>query len=179
MAYIDPPLPPDSVVIWPETDDQPAFTWGDHRKLSAMIDELEESEPAVATARLRLDAAMVETGFMSDGEIIKICEFCHKPEGKPHDIECRDSDDPSLWVKREALSYQYLDDKFVVIHITSVPMTDEEALEYFGLVDLMFPDEVHPKYITRKGLTESTWSMMPYIYDHEANEYDTIEGAGS
>lgn len=170
MSYIRPPEPADDVVIWPATDDQPAFTWGDHRRMAAMLEDLEADNPAVAKARERLDEAL----GLYEKQVVLICEFCWQPENKPHDRDCRDNNDPALWVKREALSYEYLGPDMKPVHLTSVPMTDDEALGYCGIVELMFTGPgPHVKYIMRKALDGSR-AMMPWQFDAETWEVREI-----
>lgn len=176
MAYINPPEPPDHVVIVPGDDDMPDFTWGDHRRMAAMLQELEDSNPDIAAARQRLDNALEEIGWTVNGKVVQICQFCHQPENKPHEVECRDNNDPSMWVQREALAYEYLGPDFVAVHVTSVPMTDDEALAYFGIVELMFGGPgPHVKYITRKALDSHEFKMMPWYFDAESWEVREIE----
>lgn len=175
MGYINPPEPADEVVIWPATETSPAFTWGDHRAMSAALEEIEEDSPAVAAARERLDRALEDCGWTVAGKVKQICQFCWQPEDKPHETDCRDNNDPALWVKREALAYQYLGPDFVPVHTTSVPMTDDEALQYFGIVELMFVGEgPHAVYIMRKALDSMEFKMMPWTFDADKWEVEEI-----
>jgi hypothetical protein len=174
VAYIMPSEPADHVVMVVGDDEQPDFTWGDHRRMLAMLQEMEDDNPVLAAARKRLDDALKESGWTTRTELI--CQWCHQPESKPHEIECRDHNDPALWVKREAAAYQYLTPDFVVAHTTSVPMTDVEALEYFSIVELMFPgDEQVVKYITRKAVDSNEFKMMPWQFDLETWEVSPID----
>jgi hypothetical protein len=78
---------------------------------------------------------------------------------------------------REAQSYQYLTDKFEVLHHTSVPMNDVEALEYFGFVNTMYLNAV-ATYITVKRFGEGEkYQMLPYIYDHDREEAVPLENS--
>jgi hypothetical protein len=79
-------------------------------------------------------------------------------------------------VEREAGAYEYLDEKFVVLHTTSVPMTDREALEYFPIVEQWF-NEMTPKYITKRAVDGHEFKMLPYTYDADTGEVTPIEGA--
>lgn len=179
MGYIKPPEPADDVVMVEATETQPAFTWGDHRMMSAMLDEAEASDPNIAAARARLDATLVEAGFSYEPELV--CQWCWHKINQPHDTDCRDHNDPALWVKREAAGYQYMNDKFVIVHTTSVPMTDQEALEYFGIVQLMFtadPD-LWVRYIMRRDIGEQTFKMMPFQYNKDVREVFPIERPGA
>lgn len=78
-------------------------------------------------------------------------------------------------VEREAAGYQYLNEKFEAIHITSVPMTDQEALEYFPIVAVWFNDTA-PKYVMKRGFDEHDYKLIPYQYDAESKEVSRIEG---
>lgn len=72
-------------------------------------------------------------------------------------------------VKREAGAYEYLSDTFEVLHVTSVPMTDQEALEYFSWVQTCFPEK-KPTFIQRRPLDGHTFEMMEFFYDAETKE---------
>lgn len=72
-------------------------------------------------------------------------------------------------VKREAGAYEYLTEKLDVLHTTSVPMTDQEALEYFSFVQEWFPNE-DVKFITRRELDGKTFEMMDFFWDRELKE---------
>jgi hypothetical protein len=176
MGYIKPPEPADEVVIYegdPESG-TPAFTWGDHRQMLKFLQESEASDEAIAAAGRRLEEALASVGY-KEPELI--CEFCHRKEGQPHEPECRDHDDPSMWAKREAGGYQYLDDGFRIVHTTSVPMTDEEALEYFSVVQLMFTGEpdLWVRYIKRREINSVEYKMIPWQYNKDVGEVFPIE----
>lgn len=175
MGYIKPPEPADNVVIVPAEGDQSAFTWGDHRAMLKILKDLEDSDEAVAMAHQRLRDALNAAGMIEEPELI--CEFCHRKISEPHEVECQDSNDPSLWAKREAGGYQYLSATFEVVETTSVPMTDQEALEYFGIVQLMFPadPDLEVKYIMRREVMGTKYEMMPWIFDKETWEVSPIE----
>lgn len=177
--YIKQPEPADNVVIVEASETSPAFTWGDHRQMLKWLQEAEAGDEAIRTARERLDAALEQIGYK---EPPLICEHCHRPEGAvpAHDIECPDSDDPSLWAKREAGGYQYLTDKFEVVHTTSVPMTDDEALEYFGVVQLMFPadPDLWVRYIMRREINGHEFKMMPWQFNKDVWEVFPIVKPG-
>lgn len=175
MGYIDPPEPADHVVIFPATETTPAFTWGDHRQMLKYLQEAEAGDEAIAAARRRLDEGLAELGYKKPE---RICQYCHMPEStQRHEPECVDNNDPSLWVKREAGGYQYLSNEFVVVHTTSVPMTDEEALDYFGIVQLMFHNDpdMWVRYITRREINGIEYKMMPYQYNKDVREVFPIE----
>ena len=171
--YIKPPEPADHVVIF-TTEGGETYTWGEHRQMEAMLAELEEQDELVAMARQKLDYKLREADIETlEPELI--CRHCHQPMSKPHDFDCPESNDPAHWVKREAGGYEYLDDKLQPVHLTSVPMTDEEALEYFGIVQLMFPTgEVNVTYITRREINGHEFKMMPWKFDKETWEVTPI-----
>lgn len=180
MGYIKKPEPADDVVIAEAIPGvAPVFTWGDHRRMQKLLEEAEADNPGLAAARASLDEAITKAGFNLDDEEL-ICQWCWQPMSEPHDVDCRDYNDPALWVKREASGYQYLSDKFVVVHTTSVPMNDEEALEYFSVVQLMFP--AHPdlwvRYITRRAIGDNAFQMMPFQYNKDVNEVFPIVRPG-
>lgn len=178
MSYIDPPEPTDATVIVPETSDHPAFTWGDHRRLVKMLEAMDGSEDAIAAAKANLEKSLEEAGYVKPE---RICEYCHRKESEDHEIECRDSNDPSLWARREAGGYRYLDENFHHVHTTSVPLSDEEALEYFKIVQLMYPadPDYKVKYIMRREINGSEYHMMPFYFDKEKWEVFPIEQPGS
>lgn len=173
--YIDPPEPADDVVIWPATEDRPSFTWGDHRQLRAMLDEAEEENPATKAAGERLQQALVDVGWVKNGRVVQICKHCWRREDEPHEVECPEHNDPAMWVKREAAAYRYLGPDFVPVHVTSVPMTDDEAIEYFGVVELMFVGPgPHAVYIMRKDLGSNDFHMLPWKFNNETWEVEEI-----
>lgn len=76
---------------------------------------------------------------------------------------------------RDAAGYQYLNDKFELLHTTSVPVNDQEALEYFSFIKTWFFEE-SPKYITRRELDSVDYKMMPYRYNDKTGKITRIEG---
>jgi len=132
------------------------YTWGDYRKMVEFLDSMDEDDPVTETARAKFEVVPLP----------RWCEYCHRPQGEPHELECRDSNDPSLWVKREARAYCYLDENYEELHTTSVPMTDTEALDYFRIVSIWFPS-TPPKFITRKGMDSEAFVPMPYFFEAE------------
>lgn len=158
----------------------PGWTWGEHREMEKMLAELEGESPTVKKAREALDARLIEAGLMTEDHTrIRICRHCWKQEGVKHDEECPEHIDPRLFVKREAGGYQYLTDLLVVAHTTSVPMTDEEAVEYFPVVQLMFTDDTVIQYITRREVLGHEYKMLPWQFDKEAWEVRPIVRSGS
>ena len=74
--------------------------------------------------------------------------------------------------EREAQSYAYLNDKFEPLHVTSVPITDREALEYFSFVQEWFYAE-NVKYINKQSW-DGDMKMLPFQYDRETREVTPI-----
>jgi hypothetical protein len=111
-----------------------------------------------------------------------ICDDCGGTPRARGDVEIEDgrlavctSKFHANLVEREAAGYEYLSEKFESLHTTSVPMTDQEALEYFSLVHTWFPNS-GVKYITRRAMGGTRYEMMPYTYDVETREVTRIEG---
>lgn len=179
MAYIKPPPPLDDEVIFTDTSGKD-YTWGEHRKMEKMLAELERTDSSVRKAREKLDIRLAEFGIQQYGPTILICEHCGEQEFKLHKENCLDYY-KDLPVVREAGGYQYLDDRFRIIHTTSVHCNDEEALDYFRIVALMFPSDsdFHVKYIMRREMHETTYKMLPYQYDPETKEVTPIERPGT
>lgn len=67
-------------------------------------------------------------------------------------------------VRREAGAYEYLNESLMVLHTTSVPMTDAEALEYFSFVQEWFTTE-KVKFIQRRELDAAKFEMMDFFWD--------------
>lgn len=65
--------------------------------------------------------------------------------------------------QREAGGYQYRDDRLDIIHNTSAPLTDAEALEYFAVVQSWFPG-CKVQYIERREMYKYVFEMMDYQY---------------
>lgn len=170
MGYVDPPEPADHIVIVEATEDQPAFTWGEHRSMKKMLDEMEDPNHPSFSATVKASSELLDNLLESYRKVTEqVCEFCWKKVSEEHEIDCPDHNDPAMWVKREAGGYQYLDDKFVPVHLTSVPMTDEEALDYFKIVSLMFPTypNLWVRYITRREINGTEFKMMPYQFNKD------------
>lgn len=161
MSYVQ-YEPKDSDEVWE------GYTWGEHRKMLAFLKTMDEDDSTMDETRERLNRIRLP----------RWCEFCHQPEGVPHELECRDSNDPSLWVKREARAYCYLDENYEELHTTSVPMTDEEALEYFRIVYIWYPDDP-PKFIQHKPLDSDNFIPMPYFFEASAEAVIPIVRPGS
>lgn len=181
MGYIKPPEPADDVVLIPGQDGEPDYTWGDQRQMEKWLQELEEDNPAIKVAREKLEAVLDQAGLLGTLPEL-VCQFCWRKESEPHEVECPDHNDPAMWVKREAGGYQYMDANFRVVHTTSVPMTDDEALGYFGIVQMMFPHEsedFHVKYILRREVGGTEYKMMPYTFDKETWGVSDIVRSGS
>lgn len=161
MTWINPPEPSDDTVIWEATDDSPAFTWGDHKRMAATLAEIESEDPVVAAAAERLDAALEKLGIDPNARVIRICEHCGVEEYTIHKLNCPDSKND---LGREAGGYQYLDENFQPVWLTSVPRTDEFALRHFKNIQLMHP-EVNVTYILRRAMHETEYKMMPFRFD--------------
>lgn len=172
MTYIPAPEPADDVVIVPATGDQPAWTWGDQRLMQQQLADLESSDPAVMKARQRLDAYLEENGWQEGGPKRLVCACCYRSPEEPHEEECRFRPlRPEEIVQREAHGYEYYSGRFEPIHMTSVPMNDEEALDYFRIVDAMqFTEDVRVQYIYKRAWGENEYKMMPYQYNRETGE---------
>lgn len=181
MGYIAPPPPGDDEVIFVDGSGK-SYTWGEHRRMEEALKELERSGTDVLEARKRLDATLASNGFIVDdfSPVILICEHCGTKEYLRHDPECQDYY-KDLPVTREAGGYKYLDQGLRPIHTTSIPMTDEEALDHFRIVALMFPAEpdVHVTYIMRRPMHEGEYQMLPWRYDVTTGEVSPIESAGA
>lgn len=160
----------------------PGWTWGDHRMMEAALKELEESDPRVKAAREQLDAKLIEAGLMAPpAPPVEVCSECGQPVFKPHDYDCPDRPAlPGEIPERDAGGYQYINDKFEVVHTTSVPMNDEEAFDYFRNVEQMnFNHETHVRYLTKRGLRDNDYKMLPFQYDSETKEVTPIAIPGS
>ena len=164
MAWIEQPEPSDDTVIWEATDDMPAFTWGDHKRMEATLKEIESEDPAIAAARDRLDEALEKMGMNQRKP--RICEHCGVEEYTIHKLNCPDSKND---IGREAGGYQYLNDRFEVVWTTSVPRTDEFALRHFKNIQMMNEDE-NVCYIMRRAMHESDYKMMPWRFDRTLGE---------
>lgn len=75
---------------------------------------------------------------------------------------------------RESQSYQYLDDKFQVVTYTSIPTTDEEALDHFRIIALQYNVDV--TYVTARGFgATDKYKMLPFKYDRVTGEVTPLE----
>lgn len=174
MSYIEVPGPADEEIIFPATDDGPAFTWGEYRATEKMLRTLGIDNPVRTQMREKLDKQVVRFGVqLPTGREPLICEHCKRQEYLTHLPECPDYD-ASEGITRDAAAYRYLTDGFAVVHTTSAPANDDEATEYFSLVQTWFPD-VNVKYVMRKEMYgDSEFKMIPWSYDSEANEVTEI-----
>lgn len=172
MAYIKPPPPGDDEVIFTDRDGKD-YTWGEHRAMEKALKELEAVDADVSKARARLDYVLTKYGVNTGHKpVVLICEHCGKSEYVRHEETCPDYL-KDLPVTREAGAYQYLTDKFEVVHTTSAPLNDEEALAHFGLVQLMFPKEgpdFWVRYIMRREMHENEFKMMPWQFNKDVWE---------
>lgn len=157
------------------------YTWGEHREMEKALDELEAADADVRKARERLDYTLNKHGIRPyAAPPYLICEHCGQSEYVRHAEDCPDYL-IDLPVTREAGAYQYLTDKFEIVHSTSAPLNDEEALEYFGMVQLMFPREgpdFWVRYIMRREMHGGEFKMMPWQYNKDVGEVFPIERPG-
>jgi hypothetical protein len=159
MSYIKVLIPPDEEEIFPD------WTWGQHRAMERSLRELEMTDDQVRLSREKLDDKLREAGIDPDAPRDQshfICEFCKKDEWLVHDEDCPDYD-PNDRSVREAAAYQFLDENFIELHVTSAPLNDEEAADYFRIVTNWFPDDP-PKYVLRKEFGSDTFQMIPWQY---------------
>lgn len=177
MGYIVPPPPADDEIIF--TKDGVDWTWGQHRAMEKSLASMEADDQIIKAARTRLDQTLIEHGVYTDptSVVVRNCEYCGTPEFVRHDEDCRDYY-RDLPVTREAGGYRYLDSSFQEITCTSVPMTDEEALEYFGIIQVQFPGDVDVRFIMRRPMHEGEYELMPYYYDKDKGEVYPIERPG-
>lgn len=177
MSWIEQPEPHDDTVIFEATDDTPAFTWADHKRMAATLAEIESEDPAVAAARDRLDEGLERLGMNKPRP--RVCEHCGVEEFTVHKYNCPEAANDVTG--REASAYQYLNDRFEVVLTTSVPRTDEFALRHFKNVQMMNENE-NVCYITRRAMHELDFKMMPWRFDRtlgEEGEVIPIERSGA
>lgn len=177
MAYYPPAPPGDDEVIFTDSDGND-WTWGQHRAMEKSLTELEMSDAQVRAARDKLDQTLIEHGYSVDPvqQSIRYCEHCGKAEYVRHEESCPDYL-KDLPVTREAGGYKYLTEGFVEVYMTSVPMTDEEALEYFKIVQIM-TGKTPVRYIMRREMHNYVYAMLPWQYDNIAEEVLPIERPG-
>lgn len=72
---------------------------------------------------------------------------------------------------REAGGYEYRDEFFGLVLVTSVPRTDDEALEYFKVVQEWGEPAV---FILKREYEEFTYKPMPYKYDPDTKEVNPL-----
>ena len=176
MGYIKVPEPADDEVLFVDADGR-EFTWGEHRAMERELKLLEATNVDVKAARIRLDETLEANGINPNPpEKPLICEHCGREEFLRHIPECPDYL-KDLPITREAGGYKYLDENFVECHVTSVHATDEEALDYFRIVQLMFPrsPDFKVKYIMRREMHSFEYKMLPWYYDAETKEVRPIE----
>lgn len=171
MAYVRKPGPPDEEVIFTDHEGND-YTWGQHRQMEKWLKEAEEDDPLVKEARQRLDAALEEVGFQVNDDIIFWCQWCKQEETRPHLQTCPDWEPPPT---REAAAYRYRDASFNIIHTTSVPMTNQEALEYFSVVAVWF--DKPPTYVESREFDSSKFTMLPFVYDADTREVTKLENS--
>lgn len=174
MAYVEQPEPADDVVIVPAHGDMPDFTWGMHRQINQWLREAEEDDPAVKAARERLDSFLEKSGLEARKYFSTlVCEHCGRTEVQSHEPTCPDWEEPP---QREAAGYQYRDASFNVIHVTSIPATDEEAMDYCRIVAVWF-NYKGDVYVEARRFGEGKHKMIPFVYNTETREVKSLEQA--
>lgn len=93
------------------------------------------------------------------------------PEGTEPGSTYHDEHDRLI---RTAGGYKYYDKSFREVHTTSVPINDEEALDYFGVVSVWFDELDQPRYLARRALDGSKFDMLPYEYNYMTGETQGI-----
>lgn len=159
MSYIKVLIPPDEEEIFE------GWTWGEHRAMEKSLLQLELDDEQLRDARERLDDKLREAGIDPDAPRDQshfICEFCKRDEWLVHAEDCPDYD-PNDKSVREAAAYQYLDEKFVVLHTTSMPLCDDDAVDTFRIVAIWFPNNP-PRYVLRKDFGSDEFKMIPWQY---------------
>lgn len=174
MAYIREPGPSDDDVIY-ESEDGQVYTWGEHRRMAASLRTLGMEDEMIREAEHRLDAVLLDHGFDPHPPPADfICEHCKRKEYLVHAEDCPDYE-KDLAVTREAAAYQWLNDKFEVVHQSSVCVNDEEACDYFRIVQVWFINE-NMKYLMRKDFYgDGGFHMLPWQYDKETGAVTPIE----
>jgi hypothetical protein len=165
-------IPPDEQEIFE------GWTWGEHRAMEKSLTELALSDEQVALAQQSLDDKLASAGIDPDAprdESHFVCEYCGRDEWLVHEETCPDYDPNDKHV-REAAAYQYMDEGFHVLHTTSMPLCDEDAVDTFRIVAIWFPDDL-PRYVLRKEFGEDTFHMIPGQYI--VGEVKEIERPGS
>jgi hypothetical protein len=71
--------------------------------------------------------------------------------------------------RREAKAYQYLDERLTILWYSSVPQTDDEAIDYFTFVRDIGP-KFHPKYIAVLRWDSRRYDVMEVWYEEETDE---------
>jgi len=167
--YIKPEDPADDVVILSATESAPkGWTWGDHKAMKKTIDELEANDHVVKDARDKLDARLLDAGFLEYP--VLVCHRCRQPQESPHKEDCPDFRDPTMnHGPRWRAGYQFFNEKFEPLHITSIPMDDEEAKKYILKVNEWFPED-RVKYVWARELTEQKYKMLPWVLDVETGK---------
>lgn len=74
--------------------------------------------------------------------------------------------------EREAGGYEYRDEFFGLVDVTSVPKTDAEALEYFKTIHAWGQPAV---FILKREMNDYKYQPMPYKYDPQTKEVTRIE----
>lgn len=152
-------------------------------ELQGHLDQLEKDDNDVSEARARLDAAIDELGRKqrerkeaedaAREEANRKCDGCGAAKFTPHHETCyRYGNGEPV---REAGGYQYYNEDMKLLHTTSVPKTDKEALAYFHDINRFFATS-RVKYIWRRAMWQGDYLMMPYEFNRETEEVEIIGG---
>jgi len=71
--------------------------------------------------------------------------------------------------EREAKAYQYLDPMLNVIWHSSVPLSDDDAIDYFTFVRDIGP-QFHPKYIAVLRWDSLRYDVLQVWYEEETDD---------
>lgn len=79
-----------------------------------------------------------------------------------------DGTHPGGDARYEPSNYVYMNERLETIWTTSVPICDDQAIDYFTQVAAMGP-QFNPVYL-RKREPNGTYKIIPFIYDRETDE---------
>ena len=65
--------------------------------------------------------------------------------------------------------YIYMGAMFDDVWLTSAPITDEQALDYFATVNEMFP-KAGIKHVKVRRTGETEYTILPFVFRKETNE---------
>ena len=96
------------------------------------------------------------------------CSYPPKHEHEyPDDWEFSSNGHPGADARLQPSSYTYYDSDAQVLHVTSVPLCDDEALDKFTQVADWFPN-CHPTWLAVKRPGEKL-AMLPFTYDRDTD----------